>query len=524
METRELIRDTTGKSLTETTRPRGQNDIGMVAWLLALYTPEFPDGRAIIIIANDITFKAGSFGTREDTLFDLASKLARSKGIPRFFFSANAGARIGMAEPIKALYKVCWEDETNPTKGFDTGEERYGLNDIVGRVIGLGVECLRGSGTIAGKTSRIPGRVHADVYTSNDQLGGVKIMHTNGVTHLTATNHLLGIYSILEWLAFVPMVRRGQLPIRDLTGVDEIERTVDFGCKATGKWVSGLMDKDSFRETLDGWAKSVIVGRGRLGDIPCRVVVTEVRTSEKVIPADPAAPASQENLMPQTGQVWFPDSAHKTATAVEDFKGEDLPLFILANWRGFSGRQRDMIDELPKLGAAIVDGLGRGGLLEPAGLIATARNSRLDDMLEQLTARAELSPEKKESKSAKMAADIKTCEETLLPIHVQMAMAFDDLHDSPDRMKSIDRIRQVVPWPKSGKFFCWRLKRQLPELTLHRHAASAGGSRPTVFLCSSGRMATQTCWLSSDTEWIASCVAKLHQEQMASRCEACRSW
>ncbi|KAG1702523.1 hypothetical protein DVH05_009473 [Phytophthora capsici] len=153
----------------------------MVAWPLPLYTPKFPDGREIIIIANGITFKVGPFGTREDTLFDLASMLARSKGIPRFFFfffSASTGARIGMADSIKALYKVCWKDETNPTKGFEylyltpedywissadcavnaellvtcTGEERYVLNDIVGREIDLGVECLCGRGTIAGET------------------------------------------------------------------------------------------------------------------------------------------------------------------------------------------------------------------------------------------------------------------------------------------------------------------------------------------------------------------------------------
>ncbi|KAG1707831.1 hypothetical protein DVH05_024482 [Phytophthora capsici] len=52
MEVRELILNATGKTITEITRPRGQNDIGMVAWLLTLYTPEFPDGRGIIIIVQ----------------------------------------------------------------------------------------------------------------------------------------------------------------------------------------------------------------------------------------------------------------------------------------------------------------------------------------------------------------------------------------------------------------------------------------------------------------------------------------
>lgn len=45
-----------------------------------------------------------------------------------------------------------------------------------------------------------------------------------------------------------------------------------------------------------------------------------------------------------SAQVWFPDSAAKTAQALLDFKREGLPLFILANWRGFSGGQRDLFE------------------------------------------------------------------------------------------------------------------------------------------------------------------------------------
>lgn len=39
----------------------------------------------------------------------------------------------------------------------------------------------------------------------------------------------------------------------------------------------------------------------------------------------------------QAGQVWFPDSAYKTAQAIMDFDKEGLPLIIFPNWRGFSG-------------------------------------------------------------------------------------------------------------------------------------------------------------------------------------------
>lgn len=45
----------------------------------------------------------------------------------------------------------------------------------------------------------------------------------------------------------------------------------------------------------------------------------------------------------EAGQVWFPNSAYKTAQAIFDFNREGLPLIIFANWRGFSGGQQDMV-------------------------------------------------------------------------------------------------------------------------------------------------------------------------------------
>lgn len=88
----------------------------MIAWHLTLHTPEYPSGRDIIVIANDITFLIGSFGPREDLVFCLASELARKLKIPRIYIAANSGARIGLAEEIKSLFKVAWEDAEEPDK------------------------------------------------------------------------------------------------------------------------------------------------------------------------------------------------------------------------------------------------------------------------------------------------------------------------------------------------------------------------------------------------------------------------
>ena len=74
------------------------------------------------------------------------------------------------------------------------------------------------------------------------------------------------------------------------------------------------------------------------------VIAVETNTVMLNIPADPGAPDSSERVIPQAGQVWYPDSALKTAHAMEEFDREALPLVILANWRGFSGGQRDLFE------------------------------------------------------------------------------------------------------------------------------------------------------------------------------------
>jgi acetyl-CoA carboxylase/biotin carboxylase 1 len=50
------------------------------------------------------------------------------------------------------------------------------------------------------------------------------------------------------------------------------------------------------------------------------------------------------------------DAALSCVQAIRDFNGEGLPLLIFANWRGFSGGQRDMFDQVLKFGAYIVEG------------------------------------------------------------------------------------------------------------------------------------------------------------------------
>ena len=57
------------ENLIKINRLPGENDIGMVAWMIELMTPEYPNGREIMVVANDITHMIGSFAPSEDMLY-----------------------------------------------------------------------------------------------------------------------------------------------------------------------------------------------------------------------------------------------------------------------------------------------------------------------------------------------------------------------------------------------------------------------------------------------------------------------
>uniref|UniRef100_A0A8B9NJ21 acetyl-CoA carboxylase n=1 Tax=Accipiter nisus TaxID=211598 RepID=A0A8B9NJ21_9AVES len=571
----ELVLDSQGH-LVQMNRVPGGNEVGMVAFKMKLKTPEYPEGRDIVLICNDITHKIGSFGPEEDLVFLRSSELARAEGIPRIYIAANSGARIGFADEIKHTFQVAWVDPADPYKGFkylyltpqdytrisamnsvhcehveEGGESRYVLKDIIGKDNGFGVENLRAAGTIAGESSRAYDEIVTismvtcraigigaylvrlgqrviqvenshiiltgvtalnkvlgrEVYTSNNQLGGVQIMHNNGVSHVTVPDDFEGVYTILQWLSYIPKNNRSPVPITAIS--DPIEREIDF--------VPSKVPYDP-RWMLAGRPHPSNLGHGtatlphcRLGGLPVGVIAVETRTVEVTVPADPANPDSEAKIIQQAGQVWFPDSAFKTAQAIRDFNREHLPLMIFANWRGFSSGMKDMYDQMLKFGAFIVDSLrdfkqpvlvyipphaelrggswvvidstinplyvelyadreSRGGILEPGGtveikfrkkdLVKTMR--RIDTVYAKLAEQLG-TPELSEAQRRELEKQLKAREELLLPMYYQVAVHFADLHDTPGRMQEKGVIMDILEWKNARSFLYWRLRRLLLE-------------------------------------------------------------
>ena len=147
---------------------------------LALHAQDarVPRGPPVVIVANDCTVQSGSFGVQGGRLLRRRLQVRARAGLPRLHIACNSGARIGLAEELKPYFKVAWNDPSNEASatstctshrggrrasprasvdgagGDEDGEKRFKLDDIVGETDGIGVENLRGSGMIAGETSR----------------------------------------------------------------------------------------------------------------------------------------------------------------------------------------------------------------------------------------------------------------------------------------------------------------------------------------------------------------------------------
>ncbi|EWC85337.1 hypothetical protein PFNF54_05814 [Plasmodium falciparum NF54] len=613
----------------------GQNKRSVVGLLLNIRTDEYEEGRDVIFIINDISTQGGSFSIFEDELFYGISSYAREKKIPRIYISCNSGARIGLYNFLMDKIRIEWKDEQKKELGYkyiyitqdvkeqidkediiflteiiENNEKRYIIDAIVGNLKNpVGVENLRGSGLIAGETSKayeeiftlsyVTGRsvgigaylvrlgkrtiqkkgssllltgfnalnkiLGENVYVSNEQLGGVNIMMRNGISQVQVESDQEGMDKIIQWLSYVPrtsndyydliqniykennrkflqnnnfLITNKQktmntynnlfihnnkntskpndnsmssynfelLHINDMD-YDHIDDSNIIDLIKGTQEEQGFLDKNTYFEYMNEWGKGIITGRGKLGSIPVGFIAVNKNLVTQSIPCDPALKTKAQKLI-QAPCVFFPDNSFKTAQSIEDFNKENLPLFIFANWRGFSGGSMDMFYGILKFGSMIVNQLvnykhpvfvyipisaelrggswvvvdetlnsqiiemyadvnSKGGILEPPGIVEV--KFRYPDIrklmhsidttiiaLNEKMARCENDEEKNNIKK-----DIEIKEKELLPYYLQVCHKYADLHDMSTCMKAKGVIRKIVPWNKARSFFYYRLMRRL---------------------------------------------------------------
>lgn len=55
--------------------------LGMLAWRLLLHSPEFPEGRSVVLIANDVTHQAGWVPTWQDGCWRVKLGMSELRGV-----------------------------------------------------------------------------------------------------------------------------------------------------------------------------------------------------------------------------------------------------------------------------------------------------------------------------------------------------------------------------------------------------------------------------------------------------------
>lgn len=125
----------------------------------------------------------------------------------------------------------------------------------------------------------------------------------------------------------------------------------------------------------------------------------------------------------------------------------------------------------------------RGGVLEPEGIvnIKYRRDKQLETMARLDPTYGELRRSLEDpSRSKEELTDIKVKmaarEELLLPVYLQIARQFADLHDRAGRMDAKNTIRQPLIWKNARRFFYWRLRRRLSEEQIVKHMLAAAPS------------------------------------------------
>ncbi|KOB59824.1 Acetyl-coA carboxylase, partial [Operophtera brumata] len=274
-----------------------------------------PEGRDIILIANDLTYFMGSFGPQEDWVFYKASAYARELKIPRvksefnvawidserpdrgfkyLYLSPESFSKLGPLGSVKtqliedegeSRYKIT--DIIGPLGSVktqlieDEGESRYKITDIIGPLGSVKTQLIDDEGESRYKITDIIGPLGSvktqliddegesrykitdiialnkvlgrPVYASNNQLGGIQIMHNNGVSHAVASTDLDAVWTAVKWLSFVPK----WVPPRG----PHDPRLMLNGEGGRG----GFFDAGSFDEIMQNWAQTVITVRALRG-------------------------------------------------------------------------------------------------------------------------------------------------------------------------------------------------------------------------------------------------------------------
>jgi acetyl-CoA carboxylase/biotin carboxylase 1 len=101
----------------------------------------------------------------------------------------------------------------------------------------------------------------------------------------------------------------------------------------------------------------VVTGRCLINYKKYGIVYPAKNVKTRFSPCDPADIESANKTEQMSPNILYPDTSYKIAKTIRDCNVEQIPLLIIADWRGFSGGTRDMFDQVLDFGSMIVSEL-----------------------------------------------------------------------------------------------------------------------------------------------------------------------
>ncbi len=283
------------------------------------------DGRSVIVVANDPTVKAGSWGARTVEKIIRATELALANRLPIFWLIDSAGARItdqvelfpGRRGAGRIFYNEVQLSGMVPQICCLFGPSAAGgayipaFCDVVIMVEGNASMYLGSPRMVEMVTGEI---------TTLEEMGGAK-MHTtvSGCGDFLVKNDEEAIDVARRYFGYMPST--WDSPVPRAVGVDSaktftrsIVPEAERQAYDMHKVIDAVVDAGSFLEVKKGFAKELIVGFGRLDGAVVGVVA---------------------NNPMQKGGVLFVDSADKAARFIWCCDAYGIPLLFLSDVPGF---------------------------------------------------------------------------------------------------------------------------------------------------------------------------------------------
>jgi methylmalonyl-CoA decarboxylase subunit alpha len=283
------------------------------------------DGRAVCLMANDSTVKAGSWGARTVEKIIRVIERAYATGVPMVYLVDSAGARITDQVDLfpgrRGAGRIFW-NQVRASGSIPQVCALFGPSAAGGAYIPAFcdiVAMVDGNASMYLGSDRMVEMVTGEK-TTLEEMGGARVhCAESGVGHFLCADEDAALLVVRRYLSYLPSSWEGAPPAAaelsppavDLAALIPASERQAFDMR---KYVAGLLDAGSFLEIQALWAREVVIGFGRMAGEVVGVV---------------------GNNSMFKGGVLFVDSADKATRFVQLCDAFNVPLLFLADVPGF---------------------------------------------------------------------------------------------------------------------------------------------------------------------------------------------